>query len=41
LHEKWGWPIERHPWAGHDLPWDDPQWVISQIDTWNKNIGSK
>jgi pimeloyl-ACP methyl ester carboxylesterase len=41
LHEKWGWPIERHPWGGHDLPWDDPQWVISRIDTWNKNIGSK
>lgn len=40
LHEKWGWPIERHPWGGHDLPWDDPQWVISRIDTWNKDIGT-
>ncbi len=37
LHEKWGWPIERHPWGGHDLPWDDPQWVIARIDTWNKS----
>lgn len=34
LHEKWGWPIERHPWAGHDLPWDDPSWVLDRIKTW-------
>lgn len=31
LHQKWGWPIERHPWAGHDLPWDDPEWVLYRI----------
>jgi pimeloyl-ACP methyl ester carboxylesterase len=22
--------IERHPWAGHDLPWDDPEWIIER-----------
>lgn len=38
LHEKWGWPIERHPWAGHDLPWDDAKWAISKISAWNKVI---
>lgn len=36
LHEKWGWPIERHPWAGHDLPWDDPEWTLGKISAWNK-----
>ncbi|NJL25259.1 MAG: alpha/beta hydrolase [Calothrix sp. SM1_5_4] len=34
LHERWGWPIERHPWAGHDLPWDDPDWVVRKIQSW-------
>lgn len=38
LHEKWGWPIERHPWAGHDLPWDDPKWVLTKISSWNRTI---
>jgi pimeloyl-[acyl-carrier protein] methyl ester esterase len=31
LHERFHWPIHRHPWAGHDLPWDDPQWVIEKV----------
>jgi pimeloyl-ACP methyl ester carboxylesterase len=25
------WPIESHPSAGHDLPYDDPDWVVSKI----------
>jgi pimeloyl-ACP methyl ester carboxylesterase len=38
LHEKWGWPLERHAWGGHDLPWDDPAWVINKIRDWNKSL---
>jgi pimeloyl-ACP methyl ester carboxylesterase len=34
LHEKWGWPLERHPWAGHDLPWDDPEWTLEHLRAW-------
>ncbi|MBX3022739.1 MAG: alpha/beta hydrolase [Bdellovibrionales bacterium] len=34
LHEKWGWPIERHSWGGHDLPWDDADWIIQKIKAW-------
>ena len=34
LAEVTGWPIKRHPWAGHDLPWDDPEWVISRVREW-------
>jgi pimeloyl-ACP methyl ester carboxylesterase len=30
-----GWPIKRHPWAGHDLAWDDAAWVIGRIRDWN------
>ncbi len=38
LHEKWGWPLERHSWGGHDLPWDDPAWVIEKVQTWNSSL---
>jgi pimeloyl-ACP methyl ester carboxylesterase len=31
LHQKYSWPMERHPWGGHDLVWDDPQWVTDYI----------
>ena len=27
LATAWGVPHARHPWAGHDLPHDDPQWL--------------
>jgi len=36
LHEKMGWPLEKHPWGGHDLPWDDGEWVLQQIASWNR-----
>ncbi len=35
LHKKWGWPLYRHAWAGHDLPWDDSAWVIERIQSWH------
>ena len=31
LHQKYQWQLERHPWAGHDLTWDDPQWTTDYI----------
>jgi len=31
LAKSWVCPIYFHPWAGHDLPLDDPQWVIQQL----------
>lgn len=27
----WNCPHEIHPWAGHDLPADDSQWIINRI----------
>lgn len=27
------WPLQLHPTAGHDLPLDDPAWVIGQLLT--------
>lgn len=32
LHQKFQWQLERHPWGGHDLVWDDPQWVTDYIE---------
>jgi len=29
LAEEWKCPIFLHPWAGHDLPLDDPEWMIN------------
>ena len=30
----WGSPLRMHPIAGHDLPLDDPQWVVNEIRQW-------
>lgn len=30
----WHCPLVLHPWAGHDLPLDDPDWVIARILAW-------
>lgn len=34
IASAWGAPVRFHPWAGHDLPLDDPSWVIEQVRTW-------
>ncbi len=34
MQKKMGWPLEKHPWGGHDLTWDDPDWVIQHIQSW-------
>ncbi len=30
-------PIVRHPWAGHDIPIDDPDWMVQQVRDWLEN----
>lgn len=30
-------PIVRHPWAGHDIPIDDPDWIIQKVTEWLGN----
>lgn len=34
LAQAWGCPLVQHPDAGHDLPLDDPDWVIAQVRQW-------
>jgi pimeloyl-ACP methyl ester carboxylesterase len=31
LAKSWGCTIYFHPWAGHDLPLDDPEWVVQKL----------
>lgn len=31
IAEKWGLPIKTHPTAGHDLPLEDPVWILDSI----------
>lgn len=30
LHQRYGWQLHSHPWGGHDLAWDDSQWLLSE-----------
>lgn len=34
LAAAWSVPHRVHPWAGHDLPHDDPQWLARQVAGW-------
>jgi pimeloyl-ACP methyl ester carboxylesterase len=27
-------PLISHPWAGHDVPLEDPEWVATQVNEW-------
>lgn len=34
IADKWNLKLRTHPWAGHDLPLDDGDWVVSQLIDW-------
>ncbi|NML32612.1 alpha/beta fold hydrolase [Paraburkholderia antibiotica] len=34
LAAAWGAAHREHPWAGHDLPHDDPTWTVAQVRAW-------
>ncbi|NPC54459.1 alpha/beta fold hydrolase [Caenimonas soli] len=36
LAAQWEVPLRMHPSAGHDLPLDDPEWVVQQIVGWRR-----
>ena len=38
LAQAWGWPLQTHASAGHDLALDDGAWVIEQIQQWIQQI---
>jgi len=39
LSAAWSVPVQWHPWAGHDLPLDDPSWVVEATDRWRRSLG--
>ena len=32
LAQAWGLQAVMHPWSGHDLPIDDPNWLLQQLN---------
>ncbi len=38
IHDAFGYPVERHPWGGHDLTVDDAEWVAQKIKSWHKTL---
>lgn len=40
IASSWQCPLALHPSAGHDLPLDDPSWVIDQVQRWLKASSS-
>jgi len=34
IQTRWNLELKTHPTANHDLPLEDPQWVISQVREW-------
>lgn len=34
LAQAWACPLHEHPRAGHDLPLDDPRWIIARLRDW-------
>jgi pimeloyl-ACP methyl ester carboxylesterase len=39
LATAWQARHEQHPWAGHDLPHDDGEWVCGQVNKWIDRAG--
>jgi hypothetical protein len=34
IAREWNVTPKTHPWAGHDLPLDDPEWVALAVAEW-------
>lgn len=41
LARRWGVPLLLHPSAGHDLPLDDPDWLIEQLRQWQAGLAAR
>jgi pimeloyl-ACP methyl ester carboxylesterase len=41
IQRKWDCALIQHPWAGHDIPLDDPDWVIEKSLIWYKSLGKE
>jgi pimeloyl-ACP methyl ester carboxylesterase len=34
IRDRWSLPLVAHPWAGHCLNCDDPEWLVQKIQAW-------
>lgn len=41
LAQAWNAAHHQHPWAGHDLPHDDPAWVSQRLAGWLPGIAAE
>ncbi len=38
IQNVWDCPMHVHPWAGHDIPLDDADWVIEKTADWYQSL---
>lgn len=38
LAARLGSPLHEHPWAGHDLAFDDPSWLVERVAGWRSEL---
>lgn len=41
IAREWGAPLHTHPWAGHDVPLDDPAWVADAVAAWVQTLHAR
>ena len=41
LAEALGAPLAVHPTAGHELPLDDPDWLVAELRSWRSGLGGR
>lgn len=39
LSQRWQWTLRIHPWAGHDLALDDPDWLVECVADYLASVG--
>jgi pimeloyl-ACP methyl ester carboxylesterase len=39
IARHWHVRLATHPWAGHDLPLDDPEWILAEVADWLGSMG--
>lgn len=37
IAERWRLPLQSHPTAGHDLPLDEPAWLVDTLARWQRS----
>jgi pimeloyl-ACP methyl ester carboxylesterase len=41
LQSHWNLSLKTNPWAGHDLPLDDPKWTLQSVDGWLSGLSTR